>query len=166
MLVQKWTGVSLGQSVVSKVGKSFKLILVDLFDYTVVHWCQDRLFAREILVKVIHIPFGFLEMTTKCEKCVFFSSENMAAVETCAAQSGNTTVTVLAFSRSLLVNETVPMGVQTHDARFERWSDLPLLQQRPINLSEEAVKLDGLFQSLSHNAPQTLVRTLRHELKV
>lgn len=71
MLVQKWTGVSLGQSVVSKVGKSFKLILVDLFDYTVVHWCQDRLFAREILVKVIHIPFGFLEMTTKCENVSF-----------------------------------------------------------------------------------------------
>lgn len=58
------------------------------------------------------------------------------------------------------------MGVQTHDARFERWSDLPLLQQRPVNLSEEAVKLDGLFQSLSHNAPQTFVRTLRHELKI
>lgn len=91
--------VCLGQSVVPKVGKSFKLILVDLFDYTVVHWCQDRLFAREILVKVIHVPFGFLEMTTKC---VSFSSENMAAVETCAAQSGNTMVTVLAFSRSLL----------------------------------------------------------------
>lgn len=89
----------LGQSVVPKVRKSFKLILVDLFDYTVVHWCQDRLFACEILVKVIHIPFGFLEMTTKC---VFFSSENVAAVDTCAAQSGNTTVTVLAFSRCLL----------------------------------------------------------------
>lgn len=88
----------LGQSVVPKVRKSFKLILVDLFDYTVVHWCQDRLLACEILVKVIHIPFGFLEMTTKS---VFFSSENMAAVETCA-QSGNATVTVLAFSRGLL----------------------------------------------------------------
>lgn len=119
--------VCLGQSVVPKVGKSFKLILVDLFDYTVVHWCQDRLFTCEILVEVIHISFGFLETQTQY---VYFSSENMAAVDTSEARSANATATVLSFSCILHGHDTVDtsMGVQTHDAWFERWSDLPLLQ--------------------------------------
>lgn len=141
--------VCLGQSIVPKVGKSFKLILVDLFDYTVVHWCQDRLFTCEILVEVIHIPFGFLETRTQY---VYFSPENMTAADTSEARFANPTA-------------TVSMGAQTHDAWLERWSDLPLLQQCPVNLSEERMKLDGLFQSLSHNAPQTFVGTLCHELK-
>lgn len=68
--------VCLGQCVVPKVGKSFKLILVDLFDYVVVHWCQDRLFTCEILVEVIHIPFGFLERQTEN---VYFSSEDISS---------------------------------------------------------------------------------------
>lgn len=54
--------------------------------------------------------------------------------------------------------------MSTHDARPERRPDLPLLQQRPVDLSEEGVELDGLLQALSHNAAQTLVGTLGHEL--
>lgn len=95
--------VCLGQSIVPKVGKSFKLILVDLFDYTVVHWCQDRLFTCEILVEVIHIPFGFLETRTQY---VYFSSENMTAADTSEARFANPTATVLSFSCILRVHDT------------------------------------------------------------
>lgn len=63
------------------------------------------------------------------------------------------------------MNHAQGRRVHTHDARFEGWSDLPLLQQCPVNLSEERMKLDGLFQPLSHNAAQTFVWTLRHKLK-
>lgn len=63
------------------------------------------------------------------------------------------------------MNHAQGRQVHTHDARFEWWSDLPLLQQCPVNLSEERMKLDGLFQPLSHNAAQTFVWTLRHKLK-
>lgn len=129
-----------------------KLILVDLFDYTVVHWCQGRLFTCEILVEVIHVPFGFLETKTRN---VYFSSEKMAAVDTSELRSAKNN------SRC----RSVSMGVQTHDAWFERWSELPLLQKCPVNLLEERMTLDGLFQSLSRNAPQTFARTLCHELK-
>lgn len=53
--------VCLGHSLVSKVGESFKLILVDLLDDAVVHRRQVGFFTCKVLVKVIHIPFGFLE---------------------------------------------------------------------------------------------------------
>lgn len=53
--------VCLGHSLVSKVGESFKLILVDLLDDAVVHWRQNGFFACKVLVEVVHIPFGFLE---------------------------------------------------------------------------------------------------------
>lgn len=56
------------------------------------------------------------------------------------------------------------MDTFAYDARPERWPNLPLLQQCPVDLSKEGVKLDGLLQTLRHNAAQTLVGTLRHEL--
>lgn len=46
---------------ISTVGESFELILVDLLDDGVIHRSQNRLLAREVLVKVIDIPFGFLQ---------------------------------------------------------------------------------------------------------
>lgn len=48
------------RGVVSTVGKSFELVLVDLLDDAVVHGCQDRFFTCKVLVKVIDVPFGFL----------------------------------------------------------------------------------------------------------
>lgn len=84
--------VWLGQSIVPNVGKSFKLILVDLFDYTVVHWCQDRLFPCEVLVEVIHIPFGFLETQ---KQSVYFRSEITTAVDTSEARPANSNSVII-----------------------------------------------------------------------
>ena len=61
----------LGRRLVSEVGESFELVLVDLLDDAAVRRRQDGLFTREVLVKVIHVPFGFLETqnetsTIKC----------------------------------------------------------------------------------------------------
>lgn len=57
--------VCLGHLLISKVRESFKLILIYLLDYVVVHRCQDGFFTREVLVKVVHIPFGFLQKKKK-----------------------------------------------------------------------------------------------------
>lgn len=57
--------VCLGHSLISKVRESFKLILIYLLDYVVVHRCQDGFFTCEVLVKIVHIPFGFLEKKKK-----------------------------------------------------------------------------------------------------
>lgn len=56
-------------------------------------------------------------------------------------------------------------GFWTHNARLERRFDLPLLQQRPVDLSEERVSFDGLLQALSRHAAQTLAGTFCHELQ-
>lgn len=50
----------LRRDVVRKVGETFELVLVDLLDRAVVHRRQDGFFSREVLVKVVHVPFGFL----------------------------------------------------------------------------------------------------------
>ena len=55
----------LGRSLVSEVGESFELVLVDLLDDAAVRRRQDGFFARKVLVKVIHVPFGFLETQTR-----------------------------------------------------------------------------------------------------
>lgn len=52
--------VCLGHSLVSDVGESFKLILVDLLDDAVLRRRQVGFFTCKVLVKVIHVPFGFL----------------------------------------------------------------------------------------------------------
>ncbi len=57
--------VFLGHSLVSKVGESFKLILVDLLDDAVFHRRQDGLLTCKVLVEVVHIPFGFLQQKAK-----------------------------------------------------------------------------------------------------
>lgn len=54
-------GVASGRGLVSKVGEPFELVLVDLLDDVAVRWRQHRLLPREILVKVVHVPFGFLQ---------------------------------------------------------------------------------------------------------
>lgn len=42
--------------------------------------------------------------------------------------------------------------------------DFSLLQQDPVDLSEEGVGLDGLLTALAHHAAQTLGWVLGHEL--
>ena len=61
-------GMRLCQSFLSKVGEAFKLVLVDLLDYGVFHRGQNRLLSSEVLVKVVHVPFGFLQVGEGCKK--------------------------------------------------------------------------------------------------
>lgn len=130
--------VCLGHSLISKVGESFKLILVYLLDDVVVHRRQDGFLTREVLVKVVHVPFGFLK-----EQERRMSRDGV----------------------STRIRQRHERPANAYNAWFERRPDLPLLQQRPVDLSEERVELDGLLQPLSHHAAQTLVRTLSHELR-
>lgn len=55
--------------------------------------------------------------------------------------------------------------VYAYNARFKRRFDLPLLQQDPVDLSEEGVDFDGFLQPLGHHAAKTLTWALCHELK-
>lgn len=55
------TGVASGRGLVSKVGEPFELVLVDLLDDVGVRRRQHRLLSSEVLVKVVHVPFGFLQ---------------------------------------------------------------------------------------------------------
>lgn len=55
-------------------------------------------------------------------------------------------------------------GRGTYDAGFKGRFDFSLLQQDPVDLSEEGVVLDGLLAALAHHAAQTLGRVLGHEL--
>ena len=130
--------VRLSCSLLSEVGETFELILVDLLDDAVLHRRQDGFFASKVLVKVVHVPFGFLGDKERERR---FGSN----------------VAYLFF----MINKN---AVWTHNAWFERRPDLPLLQQRPVDLSEEGVGLDGLLAALAHNTAQTLGWVLCHEL--
>ena len=61
-------GKRLCQSFLSEVGEALKLVLVDLLDDGVFHGRQNRVLSREVLVKVVHVPFGFLEEGKECKK--------------------------------------------------------------------------------------------------
>lgn len=52
----------------------------------------------------------------------------------------------------------------SYNPGFKGWFDFSLLQQYPVDLSEEGVGLDGLLATLAHDAAQTLGRVLCHEL--
>lgn len=52
----------------------------------------------------------------------------------------------------------------SYNSGFKGRLDFPLLQQDPVDLSEEGVALDGLLAALGHHAAQTLGRVLGHEL--
>lgn len=52
----------------------------------------------------------------------------------------------------------------SYNSRFKGRFDFSLLQQDPVDLSEEGMGLDGLFAALAHHAAQTLGRVLGHEL--
>lgn len=52
----------------------------------------------------------------------------------------------------------------SYDSGFKGWLDLPLLQQDPVDLSEEGMGLDGLLAALGHHAAQPFGRVLGHEL--
>lgn len=52
----------------------------------------------------------------------------------------------------------------SYNPGFKGWFDFSLLQQYPVDLSEEGVGLDGLLATLGHDAAQTLGRVLCHEL--
>ncbi len=54
----------------------------------------------------------------------------------------------------------------SYNPGFKGWFDFSLLQQDPVDLSEEGVGLDGLLAALAHHAAQTLGRVLGHELHV
>ena len=56
----KLTVCALSRSLVSEVGEAFELILVDLLDDVVLHRRQDGFLTSKVLVKVVHVPFGFL----------------------------------------------------------------------------------------------------------
>lgn len=57
------------------------------------------------------------------------------------------------------------MGVGvSYNSGFKGGLDLPLLQQDPVDLSEEGMALDGLLAALGHHAAQTFGRVLGHEL--
>lgn len=57
---------ALGQSLLpSKVGETLELVLVDLLNNGVFYRGEDRLLASEVLVKVVHVPFGFLYRSRK-----------------------------------------------------------------------------------------------------
>lgn len=57
------------------------------------------------------------------------------------------------------------MGVGfSYNSGFKGWFDFSLLQQDPVDLSEEGMGLDGLLTALAHHAAQTLGRVLGHEL--
>lgn len=52
-----------------------------------------------------------------------------------------------------------------YNARFKGGLDPPLLQQDPVDLSEEGMDFDGFLQPLGHHTAQTLTRVLCHELR-
>lgn len=52
----------------------------------------------------------------------------------------------------------------SYNSGFEGRFDFSLLQQDPVDLSEEGMGLDGLLAALAHHAAQTLRRVLGHEL--
>jgi len=60
--------VCLAHSLVSTVGEPFELVLVDLLDDVVLHRRQVGFLSREVLVEVVHVPFGFLQGTKKQER--------------------------------------------------------------------------------------------------
>lgn len=49
-----------GHQVFPEVGEAFEFFLVDLLHDGFVHQREDRLFPREVLVKVVDVSFGFL----------------------------------------------------------------------------------------------------------
>ncbi len=51
-----------------------------------------------------------------------------------------------------------------YNSGFKGWFHFPLLQQDPVDLSEEGVGLDGLLTALVHHAAQTFGWVLCHEL--
>lgn len=53
-------GAASGRRLVSKVGETFELVLVDLLDDVGVRRRQHGLLPSKVLVKVVHVPFGFL----------------------------------------------------------------------------------------------------------
>lgn len=52
-----------------------------------------------------------------------------------------------------------------YNARFKGGLDPPLLQQDPVDLSEERMDFDGFLQPLGHHTAQTLTGVLCHELR-
>lgn len=52
----------------------------------------------------------------------------------------------------------------SYNPGFKGWFHFSLLQQDPVNLSEEGMGLDGLLTALVHHAAQTFGRILGHEL--
>lgn len=56
-------------------------------------------------------------------------------------------------------------GASSYNAGLKGRFDLPLLQQDPVDFSEEGVGLDGFLAALAHHAAQALGWVLGHELK-
>lgn len=56
------------------------------------------------------------------------------------------------------------MCVCAYNPWFKRRLDFSLLQQGPVDLSEEGMSLDGLLAALAHHAAQTLGRVFGHKL--
>ena len=52
----------------------------------------------------------------------------------------------------------------SYNPGFEGRFHFSLLQQNPVDLSEEGVGLDGFLAALAHHTAQTLGRVLCHEL--
>lgn len=52
----------------------------------------------------------------------------------------------------------------SYNTGFKGRFDFSLLQQNPVDLSEERMGLDGLLTALAHHTAQTLGRILSHEL--
>lgn len=64
----------------------------------------------------------------------------------------------------LIKHECVLVSRVAYNTGFKGRFDFPLLQQHPVDLSEEGMGLDALLTALAHHAAQALGRVLGHKL--